>query len=48
MKKLAKRLDKYADLSMVELTKWTRQLLYEFLIEFISEMLQNEEERTNR
>ena len=48
MKKLAKMLDNAADCSMVELTKWTRQLLYEFIIEFVGEMLQNEEERNRR
>lgn len=48
MKKLAKMLDKFADWSMVELNKWTRQMLYEFLIELVGEMLQNEEKRNCR
>ena len=45
MKKLAKKLDKFANWGMVELSDWTRDILYEFLIEIIGEMLQNEEKR---
>jgi hypothetical protein len=48
MKKLARMLDNAADCSMVELTKWTRQVLYDFVIDFVGEMLQNEEDRINR
>ena len=45
MKKLAKMLDNVADCTMIELTKWTRELLYDFVIEFVGEMLENEEKR---
>ena len=45
MKKLAKKLDKFVDWSMIELSDWTRDLFYEFLIEIIGEILQNEDRR---
>lgn len=48
MKRLAKMLDNAADCSMVKLTKWNRQILYEFIIEFVGEMLENEEHRLKK
>ena len=41
MKKLAKQIDKFADVRMIKLNKWLRNLLYEFLIDLIEEILES-------
>jgi hypothetical protein len=42
MKELAKKLDKFADFSQIELSKWTRQILYEFVLEIIGDVIEYE------
>lgn len=38
MKKLANKIAKFGEFSQIELTKWQRKILYEFLIDIIAEM----------
>lgn len=38
MKKLAKRLAEYADIWQIELSKWTNDLLYEFIIKIVEDI----------
>jgi len=38
MKKLATRLNEYADIWQIELSNWTRDLLYEFITELVEEI----------
>lgn len=38
MKKLAERLEKFANLHLIELTKYTQNLLYDFITELCLEI----------
>ncbi len=38
MKKLAKRLDKFADVYLIKLSKWTREVLYDFITKLAEEI----------
>lgn len=38
MKKLAKKFDKFADTYQIELSKWTRNILYDFITKLAEEI----------
>jgi len=43
MKKLAKKLDKFANTYQIKLSKWTRGVLYDFITKLAEEIRDNEQ-----
>ena len=46
MKKLASRLAKHAEVWQIELSKWTREMLYNFITKFVEEVRDQNDDKS--